>query len=71
MQLILTLIIVAAAAGYGLWRIYAAIKTAGNPCYGCSGCELHKALKGKHIRRNTGCRPQQKTCKGKKNVEKK
>ncbi len=70
-QTSLTAILLVAAVGYAAYRIYLTIKEAGNPCRGCSGCELEKALKGKHIN------PAKKisSCKGstaaKKNIEKK
>ncbi len=70
-QTILTLLLVALAVGYAAYRIYLTVKEAGNPCHGCSGCELGKALKGKHINRAKGNCTHTKPPSMKKNVEKK
>lgn len=70
-QLLITLVIVAAAVGYAARRIYITLKRAGNPCYGCSGCQLRNQLKGKHI---TAHKPDCPTCQHperKKKIEKK
>lgn len=48
-QLIFTLLILAAAVGYGGYRVYIALKEAGSPCRNCPGCALRNSLKGKHI----------------------
>ena len=58
-QLAITLVIVAAAVGYAARRVYTALKRAGNPCYGCPGCQLRNQLKGKHI---TARKPHNPTC---------
>ncbi len=42
LQIIMTVIILFAAAGYAAWRVYQALRKDGDPC---SGCELKKNCK--------------------------
>ena len=44
MQIIIALTITAIAVIYSAIRIYKAFKKAGNPCYGCTGCEIKEQM---------------------------
>jgi hypothetical protein len=44
MQNIIIGIIIAAAIIYAGYRVFVAIRSAGDPCYGCSGCALHEQM---------------------------
>ena len=35
MQITITTIVILAALGYAAWRVYQALNTNGDPCYGC------------------------------------
>lgn len=50
-QTIIVAVIVIAALVYAGYRIYLNIRSAGDPCYGCPGCELHKQL----MEKRRGC----------------
>lgn len=39
-QYIIVAVMLALAVGYAAWRIYRALRAAGDPCYGCEGCQL-------------------------------
>lgn len=69
-QLVFTFLIIAAAIGYGIYRIYIALKEAGNPCRNCPGCALRNSLKGKHISRRKQREILSSCEKQKKNIEK-
>jgi hypothetical protein len=43
-QEIIIFIILAFCVFYAGRRIYIIIEKAGNPCYGCKGCELHNKI---------------------------
>jgi len=30
------------AVGYAAWRVFQALRHAGDPCYGCQGCQLQQ-----------------------------
>ena len=51
-QTIIILTVVAAALGYASYRVWLAFSRAGDPCYGCKGCELREQMRrqarGKH-----------------------
>lgn len=40
MQYVIVAVMLALAVGYVAWRIYRALRAAGDPCYGCEGCQL-------------------------------
>jgi len=39
-QYLIVAILLAVAVMYAAWRIYRALRAAGDPCYGCEGCQL-------------------------------
>ena len=42
LQLVVVLVAVILSAAYAGWRVFAAFRHYGDPCYGCEGCELKK-----------------------------
>ena len=53
-QYLIVTVILAIAVGYAAWRIYRALRTANDPCYGCEGCEL-KELRKTALHKNKPC----------------
>jgi hypothetical protein len=54
-EYLIVAIILVGALSYAAWRIYQAFRTAGNPCYGCSGCPLNRAQRRAKIKKQ-GCK---------------
>lgn len=50
MQSALVFLILIACFSYAGWRIYKAVRSAGDPCYGCNGCELKKQLRKNRLK---------------------
>jgi len=42
LQLAVVLVVVVLSLAYAGWRLFTALSHAGDPCYGCDGCELKK-----------------------------
>ncbi|MBO5627078.1 MAG: FeoB-associated Cys-rich membrane protein [Prevotella sp.] len=53
MQYVIVAALLALAVGYAAWRIYRALRAAGDPCYGCEGCLL-KELRDAHRKGKSG-----------------
>ena len=52
-QYIIVAALLALAVMYAAWRIYRALQAAGDPCYGCEGCQL-KELRDAQRRKKSG-----------------
>jgi hypothetical protein len=46
-QQLIVILIVALAVGIAARMIYRSLRKAGDPCFGCAGCELHTLLEQK------------------------
>ncbi|GEM_PF-2228811 len=50
MQTFIVILILIAAVGYAVWRIWLLLKRRNSPCYGCEGCALREEM----MRRRSG-----------------
>jgi hypothetical protein len=39
-EILVVILVVVAASVYAIWRIICALRSTGDPCYGCEGCAL-------------------------------
>lgn len=44
-QLLVVCLVLMGALGYAGWRVYTAIRSKNDPCYGCDGCQLKELKK--------------------------
>ena len=51
MQNVVVFLVIIACLSYVGWRIYEAVRSAGDPCYGCDGCEFKGKLNKKRLKR--------------------
>lgn len=56
-QLVIVGVVLAACLAYVGYRIYVAVRRAGDRCYGCSGCALHDQLMKKRAQERHGGKP--------------